>query len=189
MDKKHIITLSGKPGSGKSTTAKLLSERLGFERFSSGDLFRKIAKERGLNVLEINQAAETEKEIDHLVDQRLRDLGETGDNLVVDSRMAWHWMPYSFKVYLDLDLVEAARRITAGMDEERMEAEHIPEDPEEYAKQLQERLDSEAKRYKSLYGQNPYDLNNYDLVVDTKTNSPEEVVQIILTAYQEWLNQ
>src|SRR3989344_4557090 len=116
MDKKSIITLAGKPGSGKSTTSKKLAERLGFERFSSGDLFRAIAKERAVDVLTINQTAETEKAIDLEVDEKLRQIGATKNNLVIDSRMAWHWMPYSFKVYLDLDILVAARRITAGMD-------------------------------------------------------------------------
>jgi cytidylate kinase len=113
MEKKHIITIAGKPGSGKSTTSRLVSEALGFTKFSSGDFFREIANERGIDVLEANKVAEDEREIDHMVDQRLRDLGAAEDNLVIDSRMAWHWMPYSFRVYLDLDLVVAAERIIA----------------------------------------------------------------------------
>ena len=72
MDKKSIITLAGKPGSGKSTTSKKLAEWLGYERFSSGDLFRTIAKERGIDILTINQTAETEKAIDLEVDEKLR---------------------------------------------------------------------------------------------------------------------
>lgn len=186
MNKKSIITLAGKPGSGKSTTSKKLAERLGYERFSSGDLFRTIAKERGIDILTINQTAESEKAIDLEVDEKLRQIGESRDNLVIDSRMAWHWMPYSFKVYLDLDILVAATRITAGMDPERMEAEHIPSEPDQYAKQLQERLDSEARRYENLYQQNPYDLQNYDLIVDTAVNNPDEVVKIILEAYGLW---
>lgn len=189
MDKKHIITLAGKPGSGKSTTSKKLAEALNYQRFSSGDLFREIAKSRGLDILSINQTAETEKAIDLEVDEKLRQLGSNQDNLVIDSRMAWHWMPYSFRVYLDLDILVAAKRITNGMDPERMSAEHIPSDPREYAKQLQERLDSEAKRYQDLYQQNPYNLSNYDLVVDTAKNDPEAVMKIILSAYQEWLSK
>ncbi|OGG41378.1 hypothetical protein A2837_02575 [Candidatus Kaiserbacteria bacterium RIFCSPHIGHO2_01_FULL_46_22] len=189
MDKKSIITLAGKPGSGKSTTSKKLAERLGFERFSSGDLFRAIAKERAVDVLTINQTAETEKAIDLEVDEKLRQIGATKNNLVIDSRMAWHWMPYSFKVYLDLDILVAARRITAGMDLERMEAEHIPSDPNQYAVQLQERLNSETRRYESLYQQNPYDTENYDLIVDTSKHNPEEVVNIILEAYDLWIKR
>jgi cytidylate kinase len=185
MEKKHIITIAGKPGSGKSTTSRLVSEALGFTKFSSGDFFREIANERGIDVLEANKVAEDEREIDHMVDQRLRDLGAAEDNLVIDSRMAWHWMPYSFRVYLDLDLVVAAERIIAH--HEGRKDETIPDSPEAYAATLQARLDSEAKRYLELYDANPYDPSNYDLVVDTAANNPEEVAKIILAGYRDWV--
>lgn len=191
MKKKHIITIAGRPGSGKSTASKAVAEQLGYEHFSSGDLFRAIGRERGVDVNQTNLAAEKEpqheKSIDYLVDQKLRDIGEQQDEVAIDSRMAWHWIPNSFKVYLDLDLETAAGRIINNMDPVRMEHEHIPSDPKAYAALLQERLDSEARRYKKLYDVNPYDKANYDLVVDTGPNGPAEVVKMILDAYKKWL--
>jgi cytidylate kinase len=189
MTKKHIITLAGRPGSGKSTTSKKLAAKLGYDRFSSGELFRSIATKRGVDVLTINLTAETEKAIDLEVDEKLREMGSQQDSLVIDSRMAWHWMPYSFKVYLDLDILEASKRITTDKDDLREEAERIPHDPHEYAKLLQERLDSETRRYQSLYQQNPYDPKNYDLVVDTAINNPDEVAEIIVKSYLDWLKE
>ena len=185
--KKNIITIAGKPGSGKSTTSKQLATELDFKHFSSGDLFRQLGKERGVDVLGANLMAETEKEIDYLVDQKLRDLGASGDKLVIDSRMAWHWMPYSFKVYLELDLAVAAERIIGEMSPERLLAEHIPGGNSAYTEILKERLVSESKRYLNLYNQNPYDLENYDLVVDTGTNQVAEAVNLIESAFSDWL--
>ncbi|MGZ6005361.1 MAG: nucleoside monophosphate kinase, partial [Candidatus Saccharimonadales bacterium] len=52
--KRQIITIAGRPGSGKSTTAKMVASKLSFEHFSSGDLFRAIAKEWGIDVLQAN---------------------------------------------------------------------------------------------------------------------------------------
>lgn len=187
MQKKRIITIAGRPGSGKSTASKALAEQLGYEHFSSGDLFRAVGKERGIDVNQTNTAAEQEKEIDYLVDERLRQIGANQEDVAIDSRMAWHWMPFSFKVYLDLDLSVAARRIMKGMDAARLEHEHIPSDPDQYAAVLQERLDSEARRYRSLYDVDPYDKNNYDLVIDTNINGPERVVQLVLDGYHQWL--
>jgi cytidylate kinase len=189
ITKKQIITIGGRPGSGKSTTAKAISEQLGFMHFSSGDLFRAVSREHGQDVLQSNLEAEKEdgvSKIDQLVDQRLRDIGTNDNQLVIDSRMAWHWMPYSFRVFLDLDLETAAHRILGGMTPERIQAEHISEDPAEYAESLNERLESEARRYKKMYQINPYDLTNYDLVVDTKVNSVEEVVAQIVEVYTSW---
>lgn len=183
--KKHIITIAGKPGSGKSTTSTLVAESLDFKKFSSGDFFRAIGRERGIDVVQANLVAEQEKEIDYLVDQKLRDLGEAEDNMVIDSRMAWHWMPYSFRVYLDLDLTVAAKRIIAN--HEGRTDEKLPDSIDEYAQSLQARLDSESKRYMDLYEVDPYNPDNYDLVVDTATNNPEAVCKLIVEGYKNWL--
>lgn len=138
-------------------------------------------------MFQANLAAEGEKEIDHLVDNKLKTLGEQEDHMVIDSRMAWHWMPYSYQVYLDLDLVVAAERIIESLDDARLEAEEIPKNPEEYATRLQDRLDSEIRRYQNLYQVNPYDPNNYDLVVDTALNGPESVQQKIIDGFNNWI--
>lgn len=189
MEKKQIITIAGKPGSGKSSTSKRIAAELGYKHFSSGDLFRAIGKERGIDVFAANVAAETEKEIDYQVDEKLRELGSYENEMVIDSRTAWHWMPQSFKVYLDLDLEIAAKRILTHMDPERLKVEHIPEKPSEYAKELQGRLDSETKRYMNLYEINPYDTKNYDLVIDTEKHDLNEVVDLVIEAYKKWANE
>jgi len=189
MEQKHIITIAGKPGSGKSTASKAIAAKLGFSHFSSGDFFRAIGRERGIDVFQANLIAEQEQEIDHLVDEQLRKLGANEDNMVIDSRMAWHWMPYSFRVYLDLDLLVAAERILRSLDDARMEVEDIPDSPADYAARLQDRLDSETKRYRTLYDVNPYNPANYDLVIDTAVNGPERVQEIILEAFSDWIKQ
>jgi cytidylate kinase len=101
--------------------------------------------------------------------------------------MAWHWMPFSFKVFLDLDLMVAAKRIINKMDPERLEHEHIPSEPQEYTELLQRRLDSETLRYKKLYNVDPFDKHNYDLVIDTSVTGPAEVAEQIINSYKEWL--
>ncbi len=186
MEKKRIITIAGRPGSGKSTAAKAVAERLGFRHFSSGDLFRILGQERGVDVLQANVSAEENAEIDHLVDGRLQDIGNSEDRIVIDSRLAWHWMPFSFKVFLNLDLGVAAQRILGSMDEARLASEHINPDPTQYARVLQDRLSSETRRYKSLYNVDPYDMANYDLVIDTAANNPEQVAGLILQGYEDW---
>lgn len=187
---KEIITIAGRPGSGKSTAAKSIASILGFTHFSSGDLFREVSKEHGQTVLLANQAAEQSEgisEIDQLVDQRLRDIGISESKIVIDSRMAWHWMPQSFRVFLDLDTKTAAQRILSDMSPQRIAGEHIPDDPEEYTAQLDERLASESRRYRRMYDVDPYDTTNYDLVVDTKVHGKDAVTKLIIDQYQKWV--
>lgn len=186
LTKKHIITIGGGPGSGKSSAAKAVAVKLGFDHLSGGGLYRAFGKERGLDILQANLANEKTGEIDRLVDGRLADINANGDHMVIDSRTAWHFVPSSFKVFLDIDLVTAAQRILAGMDEARVKSEHIPDDPGQYAEQLRHRLESEARRYKSLYGIDTYDLNNYDLVIDTTANDVDQVVEQILAGFHAW---
>lgn len=185
--KKHIITIAGKLGSGKSSTAKALAARLGYDHFSSGDLFREIAAENSLSVLDANLTAEKDSSIDHKVDQRLREIGENEDRKIVDSRTAWHWMPQSFKVYLDLPMDVAAKRIIEKMHERADANEHIPESDEEYAQHLEQRFASENKRYMTLYGIDPSVKDNYNLVIDTSDASLEEVVDLIEASFSRWL--
>jgi cytidylate kinase len=187
MKKKHIITISGRPGSGKSSTSRTVASKLGYEHFSSGDLLRTIGRERGMDIFQTNLTAEKEKELDHIVDQKLQEIGHSQENVVIDSRLAWHWIPSSFKVYLDLDLRVAALRILQGIDDFRLAHEDILTDPDEYAARLRHRLESETRRYKALYNVDPFDKNNYDLVIDTKVNGPEQVVEQIVKAYHKWL--
>ena len=186
--KKQIITIAGSPGSGKSSTARTLATALGFEHYSSGDLFRQLAVQRGESVEATNISAEIQRDIDVKVDTLLQEMYRTADRLVIDSRMAWHWMPLSFKVFLLLDAETAAQRIFGHLQREG----RISEDAssiEEVRKSIDRRFDSEQKRYRALYGVNFTDPSNFDLVVDTKQNGLETVTGMVASAYKAWLSQ
>jgi CMP/dCMP kinase len=187
LQKKHIITIAGRPGSGKSTTAKAVAAQLGFKHLSGGDLYRAFGKERGLDILQANLANEKTGEIDRLVDDKLRDINASSDRAVIDSRTAWHFIPTSYKVFLDIDWLTAATRILGGMDEARIKSEHIPTTPEQYAEQLKQRLESEVRRYSAIYNIQPFDKSNYDLVIDTSSNSAEQVVEQVVKGFQNWV--
>jgi len=188
VEKKHIITLAGMPASGKSTTAKLIAHELGFKHYSTGDLFREIAASQQMNVLDANLNAERNADIDFQVDERQRKLGKTEDNFVIDARLGWHFIPESFKVYLSLDTKIGAQRILADMDEERRLREQVPENSDEYAALLNERLASESRRYRSLYNIDNHDEANFDLVIDTSTLPPDQIKDRVIEAYKQWLS-
>ncbi|MFZ3011503.1 MAG: cytidylate kinase family protein [Minisyncoccia bacterium] len=185
--KKEIITICGGLGSGKSSTAKKVAEILGFQHFSSGDFFRQVGLELGLSINEMNKKAEVDPKIDKTIDQKLRDM-RNKEKVVIDSRTAYHWIPESFKIYLDLSQEIAKDRILNSIKENklRMESEQISSAEEAYEK-MQERFSSEQKRYWDLYKINNTDKNNFDLVIDTNKNNLEQVVDIIVTEYKKWI--
>jgi len=90
--RKQIITIAGSLGSGKSSTARAVASALGFRHFSSGDLFRQLAAERDESIEAMNISAEAQRDIDLKVDNLLREMYRTDERLVIDSRMAWHWI-------------------------------------------------------------------------------------------------
>jgi len=185
--KKEIITICGGLGSGKSSTAKKVAEILGFQHFSSGDFFRQVGLELGLSINEINIRAETDPKIDEMTDQKLRDMRDR-EKVVIDSRTAYHWIPESFKVYLDLSQEIAKDRVLNSIKENklRMASEQISSAEEAYTK-MRERFLSEQKRYWNLYKIDNTNKNQFDLIVDTDKNNLEQVVEIIVSEYKNWL--
>ena len=183
--RKQIITIAGSLGSGKSSTARAVASALGFRHFSSGDLFRKLAAERGESIEAMNISAEAQRDIDLKVDNLLREMYRTDERLVIDSRMAWHWMPLSFKVFLVLDPNTAAERIFNHLrDEGRMSEAATSID--EVRKSIDRRFASEQKRYAALYGVNATDPLNFDIVINTKHNDLKTVTEIVSSAYRAW---
>jgi len=183
--KKQIITIAGSLGSGKSSTARAVASALGFRHFSSGDLFRQLAAGRGESIEAMNISAEAQRDIDLKVDNLLREMYRTDEQLVIDSRMAWHWMPLSFKVFLVLDPNTAAERIFNHLrDEGRMSEAATSID--EVRKSIDRRFASEQKRYAALYGVNATDPLNFDIVINTKHNDLKTVTEIVSSAYRAW---
>ena len=186
-DKKQIITIAGKPGSGKTTTGDLVAAELGFQRYSTGEWFRELSSRSGLDVMAGNRHAEEDRSIDDEIDQRQRDLGVDEDRFVIDGRLAWHFIPHSFKVYLDLDAITAAQRIINDPSASRADKELVHDDPAAYAESLEGRLASESKRYLNLYGVDPGKRDNYDLVLDTSRHTPEEVSRLVVDGFRRWI--
>src|SRR5262249_52111651 len=159
--------------------AKRVAEILAYKHFSSDDLFRKIAAERGLSVSALNLTAEEQREIDYEVDRLLQNMGASERNIVIDSRLAFHWMPDSFKVFLKIDPASAAERKFAHMQSEGRVSEE-GSTIEEVRADIEKRVASERKRYRALYDLDYTDESQFDLVVNTAEHPLEEVAQIIV---------
>ncbi|GAA0578003.1 hypothetical protein GCM10010172_73530 [Paractinoplanes ferrugineus] len=172
----RTVVLNGDLGSGKTTVSVLLAERLGVRRVSIGDLYRRMAAEHGMTALQFNLHAELDDKIDHLIDQLQHDIAASGERLVVDSRLAWHFFGDARKVHLITDPLVAARRVLGRPGDAVENYRSV----EEALQQLAGRSESERQRFLSRYGVDKTRLHNYDLVCDTTRAEPELVVARIL---------
>lgn len=174
------ITLSGELGSGKSTVANYLISKMPFKIVSAGLLFRQLAAKHGMSAKEFNEFIENDPKYDHYVDDTMAELGRTDEKIIFDSRMAWHFVPSSFKIYLYVDVDTATERIFNDVG-------RVSESYTDKATARQEIIDrrkSELLRYQNFYHCNLDDYSNYDLIVDTSHATIEEVNELVLNSFK-----
>lgn len=168
------ITISGPPGSGKTTACNKLSEILGYEAVVFGKIFRQMAAERNMTLVEFGDLAESDPSIDQLIDSSIVDKAKATEDVILESRLSAYMMSRNsipaFKVYLHASPEVRISRI--GL----REGESI-ETAQEATKLRQQ---SEAKRYMMYYGIDITDLSVYDLIVDTDHLAPEQVIETIM---------
>lgn len=171
-----ILTISGKAGSGKSTVAKILAEKLSLRHYSIGDLMREMAKEKDVSLIQLNKMAEKDAAIDKELDDKLVKLGKEKNDFVVDGRLTAFFIPHAeVKIFLDAD--DKVRAIRILKDNRELE-KNI--DIKSAIKNIERREQSEKKRYKQYYGVDYYDKKLYDYVIDTTKMNVEEVVSKIV---------
>jgi len=176
------ITITGDLGSGKSLAARMLMEATGFTLYSTGKIQREIAHQHGMSTLDLNRYAETHPEIDSEIDGYSIKLGRSDESLIVDSRLAWFFIPASFKIYLAVDVAVAAQRIYGDTGRQSEAYSDLAAARE----QILARKSSENKRFLERYGADCTDMSQYDLVLDTSALTPEQVLARILDAFTAW---
>ncbi|MCM1106496.1 MAG: cytidylate kinase family protein [Blautia sp.] len=173
------ITITGNLGAGKTTVRDEL-KKLGYDTLSGGDVFRRVAEQKGVSVVELNEMLKGDPAIDDEIDGMTARLGREVDNTVFDFRLGWHFVPDSFKVFLLIDPEVAAERVFYG---EARNAE-VYKSLEDTKEALKRRAESERERFADLYGINYYDAKNYDLVIESSYASPEQITGEIVRCLQ-----
>lgn len=177
---RQSIVLNGDLGSGKSTVSIELARRLGLRRVSVGDLYREMARQRQMTALQLNLHAELDQAVDGYVDQLQQDIAASGEQLIVDSRLAWHFFRDALKVHMITEPTEAARRVLARPSGPAESYTSL----EEAKSKLRERSDSERNRFLIRYGVDKAKLRNYDLICDSTRASADEVVAHVIAVYE-----
>ena len=176
-----IITISGKAGSGKSTVAKSISQKLNLRHYSIGDLMRAMAREKKISLLELNKLAEKDKSIDFELDDKLKELGKTKNDFVVDGRLTAFFIPNAdVRVFLDADDEVRAKRILKDKRQHEKSS-----DLKEMMESIKKREESEKIRYKQYYGVDYLNKRLYNFIIDTTDLKPQEVVDRICSFAKE----
>lgn len=135
--------------------------------------------DRGISLIDLGREAQSDGGlIDRILDERQIELGKNEDNFIIDGRLAFHFIPESIKIFLQVDSHEAARRIFHDESDGRKVEVHASED--ETARNIEIRRASENERYLKYYGVHIYDMSFYDIVIDTTHKTPAEVFESIM---------
>lgn len=173
-----VVTLSGLPGSGTTTAARLLTKATGLRHVNTGAIFREMAKERGMTLNDFGKLANDNPEIDRELDARQIEVCR-GGGVLLEGRLAGYMLKDAgircLAVWLHAPVDERVRRVS-GRDELSFEE----------ARRLSiEREEDERKRFIEFYG---FDLGQtavYDLVLDSSTMRPDVVCDAILAALRK----
>ena len=108
-----IITISGLHGTGKSTIAKLIAEKLKIQYYSTGQIFRVLALETNMTLEEFTEYVEENPDIDKKLDSKIIEIAQKG-NIVIDSQLSGYILKTiaDFKILLTCTLETRVKRMS-----------------------------------------------------------------------------
>lgn len=169
-----VIAISGLHGVGKTAQAKRVAETFGLRHVSGGTIFRSLAEEKNLSIIELSKNAEASDEIDKLIDGKMVEEGKKG-NVVIDSMLcAWFLKDIALiKIFLSAP--------------DKIRIERIAKrDKKSYEEAYQETISREAseiKRFKKYYGLSVSDIKDACHLILSTEDLSEDDVFIILKSY------
>ncbi|HIH86899.1 MAG TPA: AAA family ATPase [Methanosarcinales archaeon] len=169
-----IITVSGPPGSGKSTLSRAIAEHFNLKLVSSGDVFRAMAKENGVDLEKFGHMAEADPAIDKEIDRRQVELSKTKGDFLFEGRLSGWLIDADLKIMLKTDVGVRARRI-AGRENISLQ---------QAMDETMVRQESEAKRYSEYYDIDISDLTLCDLVIESSVWNQEATANVAITAIE-----
>lgn len=168
-----LITVSGLPGCGKTTVAKLLSEELRLKYVSAGELFRDMAKKKNMSLSEFGEYSKTHPEVDKEIDAGQLEIAKSGDAVMEGRLCGWFAKTNNIaalKVWLNASPKIRAERI----------AKREKIDIDAAMKDLKQREDCERVRYEKLYRVNMSNPLIYNMIIDASRKTPEEICKLII---------
>jgi CMP/dCMP kinase len=173
------ITLFGLAGTGTSSVGKTLAKKLGYTFMSTGNIFRAKAESLGLSLHEFEELCNKNPEHDKALDQDVKKFGEVNDNFVIESRLAWYFIPDSIKIKLHCDFPERIKRVAKRDAVTIDEAEKLTIARESFG----------VQRYNDFYNISDFAPDSlFDISIDTTTTPIEKVVERIMSYLENRVN-
>lgn len=142
---------------------------------------RKMAQERGMTLEEFNRYGITHASTDRDVDEWARGRAKQTGRGVFEGRTMFYFIPQSVKIFLNVSLHEAAKRIANdGTHLRRFEAGDNFRDMKTVEQALKRRIQNDSIRYRKHYKLNIFAKRNYDLWFDTTKSTPQKTLATIL---------
>lgn len=170
------ITISGLPGSGTTSLTYHLAEMHRLDVISAGEVFRQMAKERGMTLAEFGSFCEEDPSVDKLIDERQREIALSNTHIIAEGRLSgWMIQEADLKIWLKASLECRVSRI---FDRDQFS------DPTAAMQATKERESCEALRYQQYYDIDIGSLSPYHLVLDTEMWTVEQLGIIVSSAIQ-----
>ena len=169
-----LLSMSGLPGSGTTTVSKLLAKHYGVDLVNAGDVFRGLAKEHGMTLVEFGKLAESDASIDVKIDERQKEIANATDNIILEGRLAGHMSENALKVWIKAPINVRVKRISGREDtsfDVMLDA-------------TIKREASEAVRYKEIYDIDIDNISIYDLVIDSGKWDQFQIMKILVAAIE-----
>ena len=166
--------------SGKSTVANWLAKQLSYNYYYAGYFQRELAKKHGLTLNEFHILEAKDPKWDREVDDYFVKAGKEEDNFVADSHLAFHFIPDSLKIFLDVNFDVAVERRWKQLPHSKERNEGEFKTKEELSEALKERMRNNRERWIRYYGADAYDPSNYNIVIDTTNLTIPEVQKKVL---------
>lgn len=167
------ITIFWLAWSGTSTIWKLLSEKLDHKFMSSWNIMRSWALKLWYSIYDFeDKIIKNDDSFDVKLDKKVADFWINNNDFIFESRLAWHFIPDSFKIYLKCEDAERYNRI------HKREWSLL----DDIIKKTKKREDEVTERYAKIYPNInfPPDEKIFDLVIDSTNFLQNEVLEQIL---------